>query len=275
MSSVFAALGAVLYGVADFAGGVGARKISPWRVTAWSQLLGIPLLVVGLFALGWDSVSGSDLAYGAAAGAFGFVGIVALYGALAAGSMSIVSPLTGALTALIPVLWGLAKGEEVVARQWFGIALAIVAITLVAWDHAHAKLTVAVAARALVASIGFAGFFILLSYTAEDAGQWPLIAGRSVSLLLGFGVLVALRQLAFPPRDALPAVLVAGNGDVAANIAVLLALQTGPLGISVVLTSIYPAFTALAAIVFLRERPTMVQRVGIVLALAAAVLLIV
>ena len=189
--------------------------------------------------------------------------------------MSIVSPLTGALTALIPVLWGLAKGEEIVPRQWFGVTLAIVAITLVAWDHAHAKLTVAVAARALVASIGFAGFFILLSYTAEDAGQWPLIAGRSVSLLLGFGVLVALRQLAFPPREALPAVLVAGNGDVAANIAVLLALQTGPLGISVVLTSIYPAFTALAAIVFLRERPTMVQRVGIVLALAAAVLLIV
>ena len=274
MSSAFALLGAVLYGIADFAGGVGARRISPFRVTAWSQLLGLPLLFVGLVAIGWEAVGTADLAYGAAAGAFGFVGIVALYGALAAGTMSIVSPLTGALTALIPVVWGLATGEAVSPVQWGGIALALTAISLVAWDHAHAKLTVSVAVRAFVASLGFAGFFVMLSYTAEEAGQWPLVAGRSVSLFLGFGVLVVLRELAFPERGALPPVLVAGNGDVAANIAVLIALQTGPLGISVVLTSIYPAFTALAAVVYLHERPTVVQRIGIILALVAAVLLI-
>ena len=275
MSSLLAALGAVLYGVADFAGGVGARRINPYRVTAWSQLLGIPLLVLSLVILGWDSVTSADLGYGAAAGLFGFIGLVALYGALAAGTMSIVSPITGALTALIPVVWGLLRGEEVIVRQWAGIVLAIVAISLVAWDHAHAKLTVAVALRAVVAAGGFAMFFVLLSYTAEESGQWPLVAGRAVSISLGFAALVMLKDLAFPPRNALAPVLWAGNGDVAANIAVLIALQTGPLGISVVLTSIYPVFTALAAVIFLKERPTVVQRIGILLALVAAVLLIV
>ena len=49
----------------------------------------------------------------------------------------------------------------------------------------------------------------------------------------------------------------------------LLALQTGPLGVSVVLSSIYPAFTVIAAMIVLRERPTAVQRLGIVLALGA------
>jgi drug/metabolite transporter (DMT)-like permease len=102
-----------------------------------------------------------------------------------------------------------------------------------------------------------------------------LIAGRAVSITLGFVILVVLRELSRPNRDAAPAVAVAGNGDAAANIAVLLALQTGPLGISVVLISIYPAFTALAAVIFLHERPTVVQRLGIVLALIAGVLLVV
>jgi drug/metabolite transporter (DMT)-like permease len=40
-------------------------------------------------------------------------------------------------------------------------------------------------------------------------------------------------------------------------------------------TPTYPAFTAIAAVVFLHERPTVVQRIGIVLALSAAVLLVV
>ena len=55
---------------------------------------------------------------------------------------------------------------------------------------------------------------------------------------------------------------------------ILLALQTGPLGINTVLTSLYPAFTALAAVVFLHERPTVGQRIGILLALLAAVVLV-
>ncbi len=76
--------------------------------------------------------------------------------------------------------------------------------------------------------------------------QWPLIAGRAVSITLGLAILLVLGELSPPNRDAVPTIAVAGNGDAAANIAVLLALQTGPLGISVVLISIYPAFTAVA-----------------------------
>jgi uncharacterized membrane protein len=170
MSQVLAALASVLYGIADFAGGVGARKMSTWRVTVWSHLLAIPLLLIGLFVIGWDEVTAADIGYGAVAGVFGFIGIVALYGALAAGTMSIVSPITGALTALIPVVWGLAAGENISSRQWIGIVVAIVAITLVAWDHAHATLTIGVVLRGLVASVALSGFFIALDHTAE--GVW-------------------------------------------------------------------------------------------------------
>ena len=123
------------------------------------------------------------------------------------------SPLTGALTALIPVLWGLVAGEHITSHQWIGIVLAIAAITLVAWDHAHEKLTSAVVIRAIVAALGFSGFFITLSYTAESSGQWPLIAGRAVTIALGFAILLILRDLSRPKRDAVPAVA-GGEGPV-------------------------------------------------------------
>ena len=273
MSQLLALLASVLYGIADFAGGVGARKISPWRVTVWSLLLALPLLFIGLFLVGWDEVTTADIGYGAVAGVFGFIGIVALYGALAAGTMSIVSPMTGALIASIPVVWGLMAGEAISGRQWIGIVVAIVAIVLVAWDRSHAKLTPAVMLTGLVAAVALSGFFIALDHTAEASGLWPLVVDNGVALGLGFVVLLFLKELSPPPREALPVVALAGNGTVAASMAALLALQTGPLGITVVLMSIYPAFTAIAAVVVLHERPTVMQRGGIVLALLAAALL--
>jgi drug/metabolite transporter (DMT)-like permease len=274
MSQLLALLASVLYGIADFAGGVGARKISPWRVAVWSLLFALPLLVIGLFLIGWDEVTTADIGYGAVAGVFGFSGIVALYRALAAGTMSIVSPITGVLIALIPVVWGLAAGETIAGRQWIGIVVAIVAIVLVAWDHTEAKLTSGVVLSGLVASVSLSGFFIALDHTAEASGLWPLVVDNGVSIGLGLVIVLFLKELSPPPREALPVVALSGIGTVGASMAALLALQTGPLGITVVLMSIYPAFTAIAAVVVLHERPTVMQRGGIALALLAVALLV-
>lgn len=275
MSQILSLAAAVLYGVADFSGGLASRTMRAVGVAAWSQLLGVPLLVVGLLVVPATAVTADDLVFGGLAGVFGIVGLVALYGALAAGTMSIVSPLTSALTALIPVVWGLLSGESITTLRWFGILLALVAVALIASDRRSARLTPDVVARAVVASLGFAAFFIALDQTSEASGLWPLVAGRAVSIPLLFAVAIATTAVAFPPRRVLPVVAAAGIGDVAANISILLALQRGPLGISVVLSSLYPAVTALTAIVILRERPTTTQAIGVVLAMTAAVLLVV
>lgn len=55
----------------------------------------------------------------------------------------------------------------------------------------------------------------------------------------------------------------------AANVTILLALQSGPLGVSAVIASLYPAFTVLAAIVILKEQPNRLQWLGIGAALIA------
>jgi drug/metabolite transporter (DMT)-like permease len=273
VSQMFAIASAALYGVADFSGGLASRRIPPLGVTAWSQLMGVPLLGIGVVIVSAPAVTGADLAYGAVGGLFGLVGIVCLYAALSAGTMSVVSPITGVLTAILPVVWGLVAGESIEAAKWLGILLAVTSVLLVAADRSEARVGVGVLVLSIAASIGFAAFFIALAQTSRDAGMWPLVAGRVVSIPVAFAVAAVAGVIAHPRGGTAGIVAIAGNGDIAANLAVLIALQSGPLGINTVLVSLYPAVTAVTAMVVLGERPTGPQRVGIVMALIAAAIL--
>lgn len=274
MTNLLALGAAGLYGIADFAGGLATRRLPVWQVTAWSQLLGVPLLVCGILVTRWTAIGLADVAFGALGGALGLIGIVALYAALSEGTMSIVSPMTGVLTAALTVVWGLASGEAIDVTQWTGIVLAIAAVALIAVDRTDARVTRAVLAKVVIASVGFAGFFVAFAQTSQDAGLLPLAVGRGISVPVAFLIAASVHTTARPRNASLGIVVLSGNADVAANIAIVIALQRGPLGISSVLVSLYPMFTVVAAMIILRERPTAPQRVGIILAVVAAALLV-
>ena len=273
MSQLLALTSAALYGFADFAGGLAARSTPTWTVVGWSQLFGLPILIIGLLVVDAPDVGRADLAYGAIAGILGLLGIAALYQALARGSMSVVSPITGALVALIPVIVGLSLGEVLTTAQWAGVLLAVVAVVLVSSSGESAHLDVRVLGLALIAAVWFAAFFVVLDRTSVDAGLWPLVAARSVAIPTAFVIAAATRSDLRPARSAIPTIAVAGSFDMAANIAILLALQSGPLGTGSVLSSLYPAFTVLAAVIVISEMPSRIQWLGVGLALFAAVLL--
>ena len=273
MSQLLALTSAALYGFADFAGGLAARSTPTWTVVGWSQIFGLPVLLVGLLVVEAPEVGTDDLAYGAVAGILGLLGIGALYQALARGSMSVVSPITGALVALIPVIVGLSLGEFLTTAQWIGVLLAVIAVVLVSSSGESAQLDVRVLGLALIAAVWFAAFFVVLDRTSVDAGLWPLVAARSIAIPTAFVIAVATRSDLRPARSALPTIAVAGSFDMAANIAILLALQSGPLGTGSVLSSLYPAFTVLAAVIVISEVPSRLQWLGVALALCAAVLL--
>ena len=273
MSQLLALASSVLYGAADFAGGLATKSVSSWRVVAWSQVFGFGLLVVAVPIVGYERVPVADLGWGAAAGIAGVIGVYALYRALAEGTMSIVSPATAALTAVLPLVVGLLLGERITATQWLGILIALGAITLVVYAPTDGAPSRSVIVHALIASIGFAAFFIVLNQTSEDSGLWPLIAARSVSIPLALTLAAVTATASIPGRASLRPVIIAGVADMAANITVLLSLQTGPLGVNTVLIALYPAFTAVAAVIVLRERPSKPQLAGIALALLAAALL--
>ena len=131
MAVFLALLTALTYGVADFSGGLAARRTAALTVTSTAQALGLVGLVLVAAAVGADDVRSADLALGAASGAFVCLGIVLLYRGLAGGRMTVISPITAVISAVLPVVGGLVAGERPGPTAMVGIVAALAAIALV------------------------------------------------------------------------------------------------------------------------------------------------
>jgi drug/metabolite transporter (DMT)-like permease len=264
---------AVAYGVSDFVGGLAARQSSALRVLLVSQ----PLGAVGLVVLaGFDAapVELRATAIGACAGIAGALGVLLLYAGLAIGPMSVVAPLTALCAAVVPVGAGMAMGERPPPLALVGVVLALAAVVLVGREPGG---DTALAPRgiglALLAGVGFGVFFVLLDVAGDEAGLWPLVAGRISGSVLLVAVAVATGALGLPARSSLWLVVAAGLLDVVANVAFVLAVRTGLLALVAVLVALYPAATLVLARVVLKERMAASQRAGLAVAALSVALI--
>ncbi|MDP2182112.1 MAG: DMT family transporter [Actinomycetota bacterium] len=264
---------AALFGCADFLGGVASRRVSALAVTATSHALSLALLVFVLLFTLPVAVARADLTWGALAGICGGFGVAALYAALAMGRMSVIAPVTAALSGALPATYDLVRGSTVRPTGMVGIVLALVAVVIVsvASDPAEDERATSPASIgwALLAGVGFAGAFVAFSMTGTESGVWPLVSARVASVSLMVVIALARRTGPIVGRSALAPTLAAGVLDTSANITMLAAIRIGPLAIASVLGSLYPVATVLLARVFLGERVRGLQGAGIALALVA------
>jgi drug/metabolite transporter (DMT)-like permease len=273
---------AVTYGVADFFGGLAAKRTPAVVVTAFVALVGLAALVP--FALLVPArLSYEAVLWGGLSGLTGAVAIFLLYAALAIGPMSILSPLTAVLSAIVPMTWGLVGGERL---PWWGyIALGGVLVAIVLVGFVPEKGAVRPRLRGLVYAT-FSGiligcFFILVDQAPADSGLYPIVANRVVAgsiLLVVLAVLLVRAHRggvpAFPGlRGAWGLIVACGIADAAANVLILTGLRMGDLTVMSVLAALYPGGTIALAALVLRERIAPVQWVGLVLALTAAAVL--
>jgi drug/metabolite transporter (DMT)-like permease len=268
---LLAGLSALLYGAADFCGGLAARKSPLFAVLALSQGIGLVLAIAASAVLGVGIPPGRDLAWGALAGLCGAVGIATLYAALATTIVAVASPVAAVIGAAIPMLLGVATGDRPGVLSWVGITLAIPSIVLLTAGPME-KLRKAVW-LGIAAGVSFGLFFSAISRTSAGSGLWPLASARVtvVALVLLFA-LFSRRSLRVTASE-LPVVTLAGLLDMVANIAFLLACRSGMLTIVAVISSLYPGPTVLLAWLVLRERMSRLRVAGIMLALAGVALI--
>jgi len=272
---VLALATALVYGAADFAGGLAARQARALLVVGLSQAVGLLVALVLAGPLG-GTPSRVDLTWGAAAGLTGFLAVALFYRALADGSMSVVAPVTAVCAAAVPVAAGLALGDRVGVAGLFGVALALIGVALVAADTAPGRggsSRARTVGPALVAGTGFGFVFVLLHQTSPSSGLWPLVAARVASLVIAAVALTVGRTPLVVPRAAAGLIVAAGAGDMIANVLYLLAVRRGQLSVVGLLSSLYPVSTVVLAQLVLRERLVRVQAVGVA-ACAVAVVLI-
>ncbi|MCU1455831.1 MAG: conserved rane protein of unknown function [Acidimicrobiales bacterium] len=276
MTVVLALGAAMVFGSADFLGGIAARRTTPLVVALGSQLCGLSVLALALPLMGSATHTPGDLLLGAVAGVFGAAGLVLVYRALARGPMSVVAPTTALSAAVVPVVAGLLLGERLGWQAIVGIGVAFGAVALLTREHGGGHRP-----RASTSAVGtslFAGallgvFFVFLHATSAHAGLWPLVGARVASISLLAAIVGGQRVSLSVPRRGLAALALSGALDMLANVLYLLAVRRGMLAVVAALTALYPASTVILAQTVLSERMRRVQLVGLALAGVAAALI--
>jgi drug/metabolite transporter (DMT)-like permease len=270
MSVPLALSSAAAYGAGDFAGGLAARRTPVLTVTAVAQVAGlVALLPVVLLVPGHVSVAA--LGIGGLAGMAGMAGLLLYMRGLAVGPMGLVAPLSSVVGAGLPLVVGVLGGERPGSVAWLALGVALVAIGLASAGSRGNAAAGTGLAYGLGAGVGFGLFFVAVAWTPDDAGVWPLVAGRVVSVTVLAAILVARGG---PGRPAgLRVMVLCGVLDTTANVLFLLATRTGALSVSGVLVSLYPVVVVVLARLVLRERLTGLQLTGVGLALTASALL--
>ena len=280
MAVLFALACAFVYGLGDYAGGRGARFAPAASVTATAQAVGMLVLVPGLLVIS-GTLTSRALLVGALGGAFGETGLLLLYSALARGAMSVVSPITAVMTAIVPVVAGWVIGESLGSRQVGGVVVALVAIWLISRGGAdegsaplhHSRPSTRVLLMSLAAGVGFGLFVVALDRAGDDAGLWPLLAARPVGTVLAGGYALFIGVSPWVGRSAWKLAVAAGGGDVLANIFAILATQRGKVAVAGLLISLYPTSTVLLSRLVDHEPITKSQVAGFGCAAAAVSLI--
>ncbi|MDF3299605.1 EamA family transporter [Streptomyces tropicalis] len=282
MTALFALATSLLWGLADFGGGLLTRRSPALTVVVVSQTVAAAVLGVVVAATDGWSEAGPRLWFAFAAGLVGPVAMLSFYKALALGPMGVVSPLA-TLSVAVPVTVGLTLGERPALLQVAGIAVAVAGVVLAGGPRLGGA---AVQRQAiwltLVAALGFGTVFALIAEASTTVtGLFLALFVQRVTNVAAGGTalyLSARRGTAVLPRGgfpwrSLPALAFVGLADVAANGTYSVAAHHGPVTVAAVLASLYPVVTALAARGFLRERLRAIQAAGAGLALLGTLLL--
>jgi uncharacterized membrane protein len=276
----------VLYGAADFLGGLASKRASTAWVVAIAQSSGLLVLLGTIGLLPQADPARADVLWGALAGLAGTLGVGLLYRALAIGTMGVVAPITAVCAVALPVLVSILRGQRPAALALAGIALALVAIVLVSRQPSAAAVGANIPSprrlppgvpHAMLSGVAIGVFFVVLAEARPESGLWPLVGARGTAfpVCLLVGALSRGPSLKMMPRRAVLTAASAGIVDMTANVLYLLASRMGSLAVVVTLSSLYPASTVVLARLVLGERLHRTQVVGMVCALVAVALIVV
>jgi drug/metabolite transporter (DMT)-like permease len=274
MAVLLAALSSVLFGAADFMGGVAARRAPAVSIVFASQLAGLAVVAVSIPVFGGEARP-ADLLWGAAAGVSGAWALAAFYHGLATTRVAVIAPVAAVVGTMLPVLFGLWTGERPAAAAWVGVAVAFPAFPLLGAGHGTAGRATArrAAVLGIVVGIGFGLFAIFLSRSDPASGMWPLAPARVASLAAIAVGAPLLGAPLLPQAGILRFAALIGVIDMSANILFLLAVRRGLLSLVSVVIALYPAVTVLGARLVFREPIHRPQIAGLALAAVSVTLI--
>jgi drug/metabolite transporter (DMT)-like permease len=273
LTPLLLALGASLaWGVGDFFGPLISRTLGVLPVLLWAQVGGVASLVVAM-TIRAEGPAGWGVLYAIGASFGGMLGLFAYYRGMNTGTMSVVAPIAG-VSAVIPVIYGIATGDDPSVSQIAGVGAAIAGVGLASIEHQDGRRRVAAGVGlALLAACGFGFYFPWMHAAGKVDFWWASTIFRTTALLLVVTAVTAGRIDVRMSRRNIALAALAGIVDTAGNVSFAASSQHGLVSLTAVLASLYPIVTVLLAASILHERVAPLQRAGIALTLAGVVLI--
>jgi uncharacterized membrane protein len=269
LTVIFGILSAISWGLGDFCGGLAARFINARMVVLFSQVAGGAAMLALASAWGETALSWRDTAISAVAGIIGSTGLLLLYRIFATGEVSIAAPVTGVVSTIVPVLFGMLAQGLPTAPVLIGFALAVLGVWFVSRPANAAPLAPAKIGLPVFVGVCFGVFLILIAQLHSPAKFVPLVWARVASVSLLLVLAMSQKQYVFPsPKVWLP-IAACGVFDAMGNVLFIVAKQSGRLDVAAALSSLYPASTLVLALFFFKERMSRWQTVGVLLVLVA------
>ena len=272
MASLLALFSAVLWGSSDFEGGRISKRYPAISVLGSTQLISLVFGLVLVFALGETDVTPKIFWAGAAAGIFGYIGLVCLYAGLATGRMGVVSPISS-LSTLIPMSIALIGGERMSTGTAIGCALALIGAFLTSGPEFSQGVSLKPLLLAFGAALGFGTALSFIAVGAKEAPILTMVCMRVATAFITIAIAIRLKGFGGLGKRNLPSLIFIGIADFAANATLGLAVNSGPVAVSMVLGALYLVFTVLLAFFLLHERLHKVQYVGGIAAVAGVALI--
>ncbi len=286
LGAMLALLAAVSWGGGDFSGGMGVKAAGgtargALRVVISGHAMSLVALSAVLLMQGGLTLASRPVAWALGCGVVAGLSLSAFYIALARGTMGTSAAVSGLLAAAIPAAVGIVLEGRPSGLRLAGFLLAAAAIWLVAAPAPGAPPESGeVMWLALAGGVGFGLYFAGLKFANPLGVVAPMAFARCGSLVTSAVLLGLLstrpggeeNRPGWLPRAAWLWALGVAVLDTGGNLLYIAATRAGRLDVAAVLAALYPASTILLAAAVLHERPGRRQRVGMLVAVAAVVL---
>jgi drug/metabolite transporter (DMT)-like permease len=277
MTILLALFASLFIGISDFLGGIDSRTRNPLETSLVVFLAATVTLVPIAFLLGASDLTIHDLGLGAVSGLTTSIAYVGFFATIGHGRISIVAPISAAVTALLPAIAGIAEGNTLSTIARGGVLCALLAIPLVAYETEDGEAnddwsTTRQVLVSILCGVGFGFYFFCIGHTHRGAGLWPTVA----TLVVGIAIIapLAARGGVMPALASLSRLAVAGGVALGvADAGLTTALQRGPLTVASVLGNLYPLVTIALGVTVLKEHIRSWHAMGILLAVAGVAMI--
>ncbi|MGZ8593450.1 MAG: EamA family transporter [Actinomycetota bacterium] len=282
---IYGLASALGWGLADYAGAIGGRRIGSLPAVVIGQVFSASVMVVVVIATGQDvSRVTSFLGPLVLNGIFTAVAYTTHYRALELGPVAVVSPIGASYAVVGIALAMMLRDERPGGLALLGAAITVVGVALVSTDLRALRAGIRGHAPgvpwAIVSAVGFGVAAFILGRAAQELG-WVLGLGASrVAQVTAYVPLVVARRRAFAQVRHLPGAsigiaiaLAAGAADLLGVTTYSAGAESGLLSVVLAASAVFPAITVALSIVFLHERLVPNQWAGAALVVAGLVLL--